>query len=82
MPDIAQPSVPSSVPLPTPRQLVQLARDNPIHTGAGFIAIAILMKTAFFIKIIAYGCLTLGAVFIWEAYKATRENREKSIASE
>jgi hypothetical protein len=60
------------VPLPTPRQLTDLALEHPAHTGAGLLALAFLLKISFFIKLATYACLTLGAVFIWEAYKASK----------
>lgn len=50
------------------------AREHPAQTGAGLIAIGLILKAVTLIKLLAWGLLTLGMVFLWEAFRKDTEN--------
>lgn len=53
----------------TPQQLAAKAQQHPAEAGASLLAVGLLMKVAFLIKVVSWTLLSFGLIFLWEAFK-------------
>lgn len=57
----------------TPREVADYLHKNPTEAAAGFIAVGLVLKVTVIMKLISYALLTFGLIFLWEAFKQSKE---------
>lgn len=64
--------------LPTPEQVSDKLNEHPVEAGAALVLIGLLLKMTFVIKLIAYGLITFGLIFLWKGLRPRFETNTSS----